>query len=94
MMVVAERIMLAMIVALMAVATCLWFDNERTKIQYKKAYYDAKEYEAMYTLCRRDLTTVADEYEDLADHYHELCVAYTRAYAILEEHDLLPKEEE
>ena len=40
------------------------------------------------------LQEAIDEYKDLSEHYHELCVAYERAYAILEENDLLPGEAE
>ena len=39
--------------------------------------------------CTENLNEAYDMYEELAGKYRELCVAYTRAYKVLEEYDLL-----
>lgn len=42
--------------------------------------------------CVNDLNDTVDAYKELSGRYHELCEAYTAAYEILEENDLLPKD--
>jgi hypothetical protein len=44
--------------------------------------------------CVEDLFKAHDMYVELAEKYHELSVAYFRAYEMLEENGIIPKDDE